>query len=245
MDLTSLNDNDTNQSIRHLCHQTVSEAGEVAAVCVYPEFILAAKQALKVLGADDINVATVTNFPHGLAYMDIALRETSLAVGAGADEVDLVFPYKAWLNGNKEIGSKMVAECKKICEGQAKLKVIIETGILKEPEIIREVSVACIRAGADFIKTSTGKVDVNATLEAAEVMLTAIRDENAQETCGFKAAGGVRTPQEASQYINLARSILGDDWVCPSNFRFGASSLLGGLLGYLGLKVDDTQKSGY
>lgn len=148
--------------------------------------------------------------------------------------MDLVFPYQAWLNGNKEVGIEMVKQCKTLCQGRARLKVIIETGVLKEPEIIKAVSVACIRAGADFIKTSTGKVPINATLEAAEIMLNAIKEENAQEHCGFKAAGGVRTANEAREYLNLARNIMGEDWVTAQNFRFGASSLLGDLLEKLG-----------
>lgn len=240
MDLTSLNDDDDNDAVRRLCAQAYSQGGKVAAVCVYPQFILAAKQALKVAGAEDVHVATVTNFPHGLANIDIALRETSLAIGAGADEVDLVFPYQAWLNGDKEVGIDMVKQCKALCQGHARLKVIIETGMLKEPEIIRAVSVACIRAGADFIKTSTGKVPVNATLEAAEIMLSAIKEENAQGRCGFKAAGGVRTANEARDYLNLARNIMGEDWVTAQNFRFGASSLLGDLLEKLGYGTQRT-----
>lgn len=244
MDLTTLNDDDTLASVRSLCSQSFSQGGTVAAVCVYPEFILAARQALRVIGADNVKVATVTNFPHGGDDMDVALRETSLALGAGADEVDLVFPYKAWLAGNKQIGVDMVAACKALCKKyNSKLKVIIETGVLKDKDIIKEVSLACIEAGADFIKTSTGKVEVNATLETAEVMLSAIVEAGAQDRCGFKAAGGVRTAAEASEYLNLARRLMGDDWVNPQNFRFGASSLLGNLLESLGINSTASKSS--
>ncbi len=245
MDLTTLNDNDTLTSVRNLCGQAFSPAGTVAAVCVYPEFILAARQALHVAGADNVKVATVTNFPHGNDNKDVALRETSLALGAGADEVDLVFPYRAWLKGDKQVGIDMVCECKRLCrEYGSSLKVIIETGILKDTSIIKDVSLACIHAGADFIKTSTGKVKINATLEAAETMLLAIKEAGAQDSCGFKAAGGVRTASEASEYLNLARRLMGDRWVNPHNFRFGASSLLDDLLQALGMDIS-MKKSHY
>lgn len=245
MDLTSLNDNDTINDIQALCDKASTSIGNVAAVCVYPEFIWTAKSYLKQLGYTSVKVATVTNFPHGGDNLDIAIRETSLALGAGADEVDLVFPYQAWLSGNKDIGIKMVSECKMLCQDRgAKLKVIIETGVLKEPATIKEVSIACIKAGADFIKTSTGKVDINATLEAAEIMLSAIKEENAQDICGFKAAGGVRTADEASDYLNLARKIMGDSWVNPNNFRFGASGLLSNLLSAYDGK-EETQHKNY
>ncbi len=231
MDLTSLNDHDTIKDIHGLCDKASTPIGTVAAVCVYPEFVWAAKTYLDQQGFFTVKVATVTNFPHGGDNLDIALKETSLALGAGADEVDLVFPYGAWLDGNKDIGRTMVAECKKLCQNySAKLKVIIETGILKEPPIIQQVSAACIESGADFIKTSTGKVEINATLEAAEIMLTAIKEAGAQKSCGFKAAGGVKTADEAASYLHLARNIMGDSWLSPDNFRFGASGLLSNLL---------------
>ncbi len=231
MDLTSLNDNDIVQNIQDLCDKATSPLGEVAAVCVYPEFIYAAKTFLAQKGLDHVKIATVTNFPHGNDDLDIALRETSLALGAGADEIDVVFPYQAWLAGNKEIGTAVVKQCKELCvQYGAKLKVIIETGVLKEADIIREVSLACIAAGADFIKTSTGKVPVNATLESAEIMMRAIVEAGAADRCGFKAAGGVRTAEEAAAYLALARNIMGDSWVNPQNFRFGASGLLSNLL---------------
>ncbi len=245
MDLTSLNDNDTIKDIYALCDKVSTDIGEVAAVCVYPEFVWAAKTYLQQQGLTSVKVATVTNFPHGGDDLDIALRETSLALGAGADEVDLVFPYRAWLNGNKNIGIQMVSECKKLCQDHSsKLKVIIETGVLKDSAVIKEVSSACIQSGADFIKTSTGKVDVNATLEAAEIMLTAIKEAGAQETCGFKAAGGVRTADEAASYLKLARDIMGDSWVKPNNFRFGASGLLSNLLSAYHGK-EETQHKNY
>ncbi len=245
MDLTTLNDNDTIATVQKLCAQASSEAGNVAAVCVYPEFITTAHKALKAAGASDIKVATVTNFPHGGDDMDIALRETSLALGAGADEVDLVFPYHAWLNGNKQIGIDMVKKCKELClQHNSRLKVIIETGMLKDVNIIREVSLACIEAGADFIKTSTGKVPVNATLESTKAMLEAIKEAHAEDKCGFKAAGGVRTAAEAAEYLALARQIMGEEWVNPHNFRFGASSLLGSLLEALGME-SQAEKSNY
>ncbi|WP_448213934.1 deoxyribose-phosphate aldolase [Colwellia sp. MEBiC06753] len=247
MDLTSLTDNETAEDIVKLCHSAHSPAGDTAAICIFPRFIPLAKKTLNELGATKIKVATVTNFPYGNDDLDIALAETKAAIEYGADEVDLVFPYHALMQGNTEIGFTMVAQCKQACkERGVLLKVIIETGELKTPELIAQASEICINAGADFIKTSTGKVAVNATLEAAEVMLNAIKRLNNQ--VGFKAAGGVKTAEDASKYLNLAADINGQQWVNATTFRFGASGLLASLLDCLGHLQEndaDTNKSHY
>ncbi|MEG9482374.1 deoxyribose-phosphate aldolase [Mannheimia sp. HC-2023] len=234
MDLTTLNDNDTDEKVIALCEQAKTDFGTPAAVCVYPRFIPIARKTLKAQGIEQVKIATVTNFPHGNDDIDIAVAETKAAVAYGADEVDVVFPYKALIAGNEQIGFELVKQAKAVCqEKNVLLKVIIETGELKSEELIRKASEISIRAGADFIKTSTGKVAVNATLESARIMLETIRDLGVAETVGFKAAGGVKTSEEAAEYLALARSILGSDWVNCSHFRFGASSLLGNLLATL------------
>lgn len=226
MDLTTLNDSDTDEKVIALCQQAKSAYGSVAAVCVYPRFVALAKATLQHLGAPEVLVATVTNFPHGSTDIEAAVKDTEQAIAAGADEVDVVFPYRALIEGDADIGADLVAACKEACQGKT-LKVIIESGELKSPELIRQASLIAIEAGADFIKTSTGKVPVNATLDAAGIMLTAIRSTGGQ--CGFKAAGGVKTAADAAEYIDLAEHILGDDWVNARSFRFGASSLLASL----------------
>jgi len=234
MDLTTLTNTETDQEIIDLCAQAKSAAGETAAICIFPRFIPVAKKALKAQQTPHVKIATVTNFPHGNDDIDIALAETKAAVAYGADEVDVVFPYRALMQGNENIGFDMVKVCKQACSGSAKLKVIIETGELKTAALIRKASEICINAGADFIKTSTGKVAINATPEAAEVMLEVIKDKN--PAVGFKAAGGVRNADDAAIYLGLADNILGDDWADAKHFRFGASSLLTSLLDTLGLQ---------
>lgn len=231
MDLTTLNDDDTDARVADLCRKASGPAGRVAAVCVFPRFVAIAKKTLREHGAAEVLVATVTNFPHGGADMAQALEETRQAVSFGADEVDVVFPYRALMAGDADLGARLVTACKQVC-GTSRLKVIIESGELKSPELIRQASQISIQAGADFIKTSTGKVAVNATLESARIMLEAIRDSG--RDCGFKAAGGVKTAAEAAEYLALADSIMGPDWVSPAHFRFGASSLLANLEATMG-----------
>lgn len=245
MDLTTLNDNDTDEKVIHLCQSGNTAFGSPAAVCVYPRFVPIARKTLVEQGTSQVKIATVTNFPHGNEDIAIAVAETKAAIAYGADEVDVVFPYRALIAGNEQIGFELVKACKSECEkANVLLKVIIETGELKTAELIRKASEISIQAGADFIKTSTGKVAVNATLDSAKVMLETIRDLNVADKVGFKAAGGVKTTEEAEQYLHLARQILGDDWVNTEHFRFGASSLLGNLLATL--KDEQAQKvSGY
>ncbi|GLP96952.1 deoxyribose-phosphate aldolase [Paraferrimonas sedimenticola] len=241
MDLTTLNDDDTDAKVIELCHKAKTPVGNTAAVCIYPRFIPIARKTLDAIGASDVQIATVTNFPHGNDDIDIAVAETKAAVAYGADEVDVVFPYRALMAGNKDVGFDLVEACKAAC-GDVMLKVIIETGELKTPELIRQASEIAIDAGADFIKTSTGKVPVNATLEAAEIMMTVIAEKNPK--LGFKPAGGVRDAEQAQTYLKLAESILGADWVNKHHFRFGASSLLANLLHTLG-EGEQAQSGGY
>lgn len=243
MDLTSLNDTDNEAVIAALCQSARTPFGSPAAVCVYPAFIDIARKTLAQAGLNEVRVATVTNFPDGSDDIDRAMRETRDAVAAGAHEVDVVLPYRNLMAGNTDTPAELVRACKAACGPAVKLKVIIESGELKSAELIRQASAIAIAAGADFIKTSTGKVPVNATLEAAEIMLGAIADSG--KDVGFKAAGGIRTTAEAGDYLALAERLLGASWITPEHFRFGASSLLNDLLTTLGAAPTAPTGSGY
>lgn len=240
MDLTSLSTTDSRQSITDLCSQAKTEFGSPAALCVYPEWVIWTRQELDRLALPQVRIATVTNFPDGSDQVGRALAETERAVAAGADEVDVVFPWRALLAGDRQIGAELVRVCKNACGERAQLKVIIESGELKRADYIRAASEIAISSGADFIKTSTGKVPVNATPEAAAVMLGAIKESG--RDCGFKAAGGVRTAADAAIYLQLASDIMGSDWLSPEHFRFGASGLLNNLTAVLSGNQGNTQQ---
>ncbi|AHG87113.1 Deoxyribose-phosphate aldolase [Bibersteinia trehalosi USDA-ARS-USMARC-190] len=245
MDLTTLNDDDTDAKVIALCQNAKTSFGTPAAVCVYPRFVPIARKALKQLGIEQVKIATVTNFPHGNDDIEIALAETQAAIAYGADEVDVVFPYRALMAGDEQIGFELVKRCKAACaENNVLLKVIIESGELKTEALIRKASEISIQAGADFIKTSTGKVAVNATPKSAKVMLETIRDLGVADKVGFKAAGGVKTTEEAKLYLELASEILGKTWADSAHFRFGASSLLANLLATLN-DQEATEVTGY
>ncbi|WP_157956825.1 deoxyribose-phosphate aldolase [Salinicola aestuarinus] len=243
MDLTSLNDDDSDAEIAALCQRTRTPHGAPAAVCVYPAFVEAAERELGEMGLrDSVRIATVTNFPDGSVDVDRATRETRAAVAAGAEEVDVVFPYEALKNGDAESGRALVEACREAC-GDRLLKVILETGELEDPTLIRQAADIALAAGADFLKTSTGKVAVNATLEAAEILLIAIRDSG--RNVGFKAAGGIRTTDDAKSYLELAERLMGEAWLTPAHFRFGASGLLDSLLATLDGRPDQPTVGGY
>ena len=244
IDLTSLNEDDTNEVIIALCQKAKSEAGTTAAVCVYPQFTELARHALNELGLASVKVATVTNFPHGNPDIGVAVEETLAAVAAGADEVDVVFPYRALMAGDKETGFQLVQACKAACADKATLKVIIESGVLDEPSLIKAASDISIHAGADFIKTSTGKVSINSTLSAAEIMLGSIKESQLMHV-GFKAAGGIRTAEEAMTYLKLAESVMSSEWVNADHFRFGASGLLDNLVAMISENEAVAEGTGY
>ncbi|TMP38600.1 deoxyribose-phosphate aldolase [Pseudoalteromonas rubra] len=227
MDLTSLTGTESEKDIIRLCQQACSQAGKVAAICIFPQHIPLAREHLD----PSIKVATVSNFPHGGEDIGTAVEQTLTAIALGADEVDVVFPYQALRAGDPEVGYQLVQQCKQVCPEHVKLKVIIESGELVTPALIAQASRISIDAGADFIKTSTGKVAENATLEAAEVMLTAIKHSGKE--VGFKAAGGVRTVADAHAYLAQAGQIMGPEWVSKQHFRFGASGLLSDVLSTL------------
>lgn len=234
-DLTTLEGMDTDWRVAQLCRKAVTpEPGDatipsVAAVCVYSSKIAAAKTAL--LGSA-VKVASVaTAFPSGQAPLEIKLRETVLAVASGADEIDMVIDRGAFLAGHRTQVAGEITAVKDAC-GSASLKVILETGELATYDNVRRASLLAMQAGADFIKTSTGKVTPAATLPVALVMLEAVRDFHALtgRMVGVKVAGGVRTAKQALQYLVIVKETVGDAWLQPSLFRIGASSLLNDML---------------
>lgn len=229
LDLTNLKDDCTEAQIDALCERAQTPYGNSAAICIWPRFVARART---VLGkGHKVRIATVVNFPSGdMEIADVA-AETREAIADGADEIDLVIPYKKFLVGNEEAVTHMVAAIRAEC-GSALLKVILETGEIKDPALIRRASELAIEAGADFIKTSTGKVAVNATLEAADIMLRAIRQSGRK--VGFKPAGGIGSVADAALYLSLAETIMTPDWPMPSTFRFGASGVLDDILAVLG-----------
>jgi deoxyribose-phosphate aldolase len=225
IDLTSLNDTDTIETTTALCRKAVTSRGHVAAVCVYPQFVT---HAVNDLSETPVRIATVVNFPLGNDPTEKAVRDIQQAIAEGADEIDLVFPYARYLSGDRETARAFVQRCKATCGPHVLLKVILETGALQELPVIDEASYDAIMAGADFIKTSTGKLGLGATLEAAAVMLLTIRNmaPSLQHRVGFKASGGIRTVEQAARYVKLAEHIMGPEWVTPQTFRLGASQLV-------------------
>lgn len=222
MDLTSLNDGDTEADITKLCQRADGPFGPVAAVCVWPRLAAFARAQLPA----HIGVAAVANFPHGNADVEAAVQDTLHIVQAGAQEVDVVLPYKALIAGDEAAVTQLLSAVRQACPGRV-LKVILETGELKTPELIQRASQLALDAGANFLKTSTGKTATHATPEAARVMLAAIAAHpTARNTAGFKASGGIRTAQEAMIYEALTRQYLGESALTPKRFRIGASSLL-------------------
>jgi deoxyribose-phosphate aldolase len=228
LDLTNLRDDCDNAAIENLCLRAQTPHGNTAAICIWPRFVAHARQ---ILGpGHPVRIATVVNFPSGdLAVADV-VEETRKAVEDGADEIDLVIPYKAFIEGDESAVTAMVEAVRAGCLHSC-LKVILETGVIRDKSLVKRASELAIASGADFIKTSTGKVQVNATLEAADIMLSAIRQSKAK--IGFKPAGGVSTVADADLYLRLAESIMGPNWIMPSTFRFGASSLLDDILAVL------------
>jgi deoxyribose-phosphate aldolase len=221
LDLTSLNDADTSADIEALCRRAqgvdMPGRGAVAAVCVWPRFAAQARQALP----EHIAVAAVANFPDGSADIARAVADTQAIVAAGAQEVDVVMPYQ-----QPGAAPALLQAVREACKG-LKLKVILETGLLSNEDAVRHACRMALNAGADFLKTSTGKVPVNATPESAALLLQAIADDPlARHRVGFKPAGGVRTVADAAAYIALQARLLGPDSVKPKRFRIGASGLL-------------------
>lgn len=241
LDLTDLTDTCDAAAIEKLCAQAQTPFGTTAAICIWPRFVA---QARGILGKGHaVKIATVVNFPSGESAVADIIAETKQAIADGADEIDLVIPYRDFITGDEAAVTEMVEAVKAACTPPVRLKTILETGELKDPALIREASDLAIAAGADFIKTSTGKVAVNATLPAAEIMLNAIKSSG--RPVGFKPAGGVRTVGDAADYLALAAKILGEGWATPQTFRFGASGLLGDILSVLGGQAAPSAPASY
>ncbi|MBD3615516.1 MAG: deoxyribose-phosphate aldolase [Gracilimonas sp.] len=235
IDHTTLEGKDSPGKVIQLCkkakqpHPPIPDLPTVAAVCVYPRMVEIAKKELKGSG---VNVASVaTAFPSGQAPLSMRLEDTRFAVSKGADEIDMVISRGAFLNGEYNLVFDEIAAVKEAC-GDAHLKVILETGELHSLENVRKASDLAMHAGADFIKTSTGKVSPAATQPVTLVMLEAIRDfyYDTGKMIGMKPAGGIRTAKQAIQYLVIVKETLGADWLNKDYFRFGASSLTNDLL---------------
>ncbi|GAB3265860.1 deoxyribose-phosphate aldolase [Alteromonas gracilis] len=240
VDLTTLEGSDTPGKVRSLCQKakrpdpTDASCPQTAAVCVYPDMV---PYAVEALGDSGIQIAAVaTAFPSGRAALDIKLADTVDAVEAGAHEIDMVIDRGAFLTGDyRRVFDEIVAvkeACRRADGTSAHLKVIFETGELQTLDNVRRVSWLAMLAGADFIKTSTGKIQPAATLPVTLVMLEAVRDfrEATGTMVGVKPAGGIRTAKDAIKYLVMVNEVAGADWLDPDWFRFGASTLLNDLL---------------
>ncbi|HMU84186.1 MAG TPA: deoxyribose-phosphate aldolase [Leptospiraceae bacterium] len=235
IDLTTLEGKDTEGRVRQMCykaahlHDVLPGLPTVAAVCVYPTHVKTAKDALKGTGIKVASVATA--FPSGNATLDVKIADTKFAVESGADEIDMVIARGEFLRGNYSFVFDEIAAVKEAC-GKARLKVILETGELSTLDNVRRASDIAIYAGADFIKTSTGKIQPAATMPVTLVMLDAIKDYYYQTgtMIGMKPAGGISTAKLALQYLVMLYETLGSKWMTNQWFRFGASSLANDIL---------------
>ena len=236
IDLTTLEGQDTPGKVRAICAKAKRPdpadptAPQVAAVCVYPDLAHLAAAEVKGTGIHVASVATA--FPSGRTSLEVKLADAKYAIEAGADEVDMVIDRGAFLAGDYQLVYDEIAAVREVVAGHAHLKVILETGELATLDNVRRASWLAMLAGADFIKTSTGKVSPAATLPVTLVMLEAVRDFRATRgrQVGVKPAGGIRTAKDAIRYLVLVNETAGEDWLDPDWFRFGASSLLNDLL---------------
>lgn len=235
IDLTTLNPTDNEDRVREFT-QKVNEFEElypeldnVASICVYPNFAEVVSMNLDVTEVDTTVVAA--GFPSSQTFDEIKIAECALAVSKGADEVDIVINVGQFLQGQYEEMCDTITECKEACRGKI-FKVILETGALKSASNIMKASILAIYAGADFIKTSTGKLDPAATPEAVLVMCKAVKAyfEQTGSKIGIKVAGGVRTPEDAVKYYSIVKAVLGEEWLTKDLYRIGASSAANNLL---------------
>lgn len=233
IDLTTLGGADTENKVAALVgtvndFEGTEDVPSVAAICVYPNFV---KTVREVLTAEGVNVACVSGcFPASQSFIEVKIAETALAIAAGADEIDIVLNLGAFLSGDYEEAATEIEEQRATARG-AHLKVILETGALKEPELIRQASILALFAGADFLKTSTGKEYPGADLRAAYILCSVLKQyhEKYGEIRGVKFSGGIRTAEEAVKYFCIVEAVLGKEWLDNRYFRIGASSLVGNL----------------
>lgn len=228
IDLTNLSEDCTEDDVVELCARAHGVHGSVAAVCVWPRFV---SRAVKELAGTGVKVATVVNFPRGNDGVDEVLGLVERCVGEGADEIDLVIPYEKLRDQVDGDGDRavvhLVAKVKESLPADRLLKVILETGELRDQVLVERAARLAVASGADFIKTSTGKTPVSATPEAVETMLTVLRESpRIDRRVGIKPSGGIRSVAEAAGYLAIADRIMGPDWATPETFRFGASGLL-------------------
>jgi len=236
LDLTSLNDADTPATTEKLCARAQGPHGAVAAVCVWPRFV----QQARALLPPGIAVAAVANFPDGSSDVQRAVRDTREIVDAGGQEVDVVIPWR-----DLAAAPALLAAVRQACSG-LRLKVILETGELEDPALRVQACRMALDAGADFLKTSTGKTARSASLDAARVLLSAIASDSAASShVGFKPAGGIRTVADATLYIGLTAELLGPHAVTPARLRIGASGLLDDIEAVLGGAVRPTAAASY
>lgn len=235
IDLTTLNSTDTEDSVKAFTQKvndfpaSFPNMPNVAAICVYPNMVKAVEETLQ---WPEVNIASVAGgFPSSMTFTKVKVEETKLALKAGADEIDIVLALSHFLADNFEAAHNDIFAIK-AAMGDAHLKVILETGALETPENIWKASMLAMNAGADFIKTSTGKMSPAATPMAAYVMCLAIafHYEETGERIGFKPAGGIVTSEDALIYLAIVKEVLGDDWLNPQLFRMGASRLANNLL---------------
>lgn len=236
LDLTDLNADCGEDDIAKLCERASTDAGPVAAVCIWPRFVAFARQRL----ADGIRIATVVNFPAGGEDVDATIAETKRAVADGADEIDLVVAYRR-IPADPDFVEDQVRRVKQAA-GKARLKAILETGEIGDKGAIRIACRAAIAGGADFLKTSTGKVKENATPAAARLLLESIAQSG--RPIGFKPAGGIRTFEDAKAYFDLAEEVCGRGYATPDRFRLGASGVLTDLLAVAGIGARGSDTAG-
>lgn len=238
IDLTTLNSTDTITRVKAFTERVNDFESDypnlpnVAAICVYPNMVRTVKENMR---DDNVNIAAVAGgFPGSMSFIEVKVKEARMAVDYGADEIDIVLPLWAFLDGDDMICREEVFTIKEAI-GDAHLKVILETGALADPEQIRHASFLAMESGADFIKTSTGKMTPAATPEAAIEMCHAIKDYHRKtgRKVGFKPAGGISTTEDAILYLTIVSEILGEEWMTPSLFRIGASRLANNLLNAL------------
>ena len=236
IDLTTLTEKDSVQSVGRFVKKAVEfqnhypEIPNVASICVFPSFVDVV--GLGVEGTDIAVTSVAGGFPASQTFMEVKMLEVSMAVENGADEIDVVINVGQMLEGDIEPMTNEIAMLREEAGEDTVFKVIIESGALQTPELIRKASLLAMFAGADFVKTSTGKIPVAATPEAAVVMCTAIRDyyQKTGRKVGFKAAGGIRSAEEAALFYTIVEEILGKEWCSPTLWRIGASSLANGLI---------------
>lgn len=234
LDYTSLNSTDTPESIAAFLKKADQGVdGHVAAICVYPQFLT---QSFNAVASKGIHLATVINFPSGDGELGKTADDVKAAIKAGADEVDIVLDYKSFLAGDNDKAFELLAVARDAAtEGGAKLKVILESSVFTNYDDLYSASILALQAGADFLKTSTGKHETGgASLEAVATMLQAIKDMEMQDVAGVKVSGGVKTVADGAKYIALVEGMMGKKWIDEAHYRVGASGVMNDITAMLG-----------